>query len=171
MKSSPIPSTLYDFGLSPERIEPSGSAPVLPDFRTGRQRMDQRIVRIVKLIGMPRIGNFARQPVGDAVVTLWRIRWYIGCGDNHLGAIGLEQCDLVFAHLVGQDHDHAVALDCGRDGETDAGVAGRGLDDGAAGLDLVRALGGLNHGHANAVLDAAAGIQHLGLHVDRRRDI
>jgi hypothetical protein len=50
--------------------------------------------------------------------------------------------------------------------ETDAGVAGGGLDDGAAGLQGAAALGVFHHGQRNAVLDGAARVGAFGLDPD-----
>ena len=168
-KSSPIPSTFHGRGASPERTEPSGSAPMtlisgfcsfkyrptpemvppvptpatnavilpaglLPDLRAGRSIVDLGVGQVGELVGPPGAGDLARQPVGDAVVALGRVGRDGGRRDHDLGAVGLEQADLLAAHLVRQDEDAAISLDRGGQGQTDAGVAGRGLDDRAAGL-------------------------------------
>src|SRR3546814_14140498 len=65
--------------------------------------------------------------------------------------------DLLAAHLV-RDHQHElVALLLRDQGQADAGVARRALDQGVAGLDVAALLGGLDHAHADAVLDRTPG--------------
>jgi hypothetical protein len=55
-------------------------------------------------------------------------------------------------------------------GQSDAGVPGGGLDDGAAGLELPVALGFLDHLRRDAVLDGAAGVHVFQLHEDSGLD-
>ena len=82
---------------------------------------------------------------------------------DHVGAVGLQQPDLLGRHLVG-DHEDAAVAPLGRhDGQAHAGVAGGGLDDGAAGPEQALVLGPGDHGQGGAVLDAAAGVEHLQL--------
>src|SRR3546814_2572501 len=54
---------------------------------------------------------------------------------------------------------------CSSDLQADAGVARRALDQGVAGLDVAALLGGLDHAHADAVLDRTAGVLVLELQV------
>ena len=86
-----------------------------------------------------------------------------GGAHHDLGAVRAEQRDLLLAHLVGHHEDAVVAALRGDDGEPDAGVARRGLDDGAARLQQTVALGGVDHGDGGPVLHAAAGVEHLEL--------
>ena len=66
-------------------------------------------------------------------------------------------------HLVGHHEHHAVALGARDQRQAEAGVAGGGLDDRAAGLQAAVALGGLDHRQADAVLDRAAGVLRFEL--------
>jgi hypothetical protein len=52
-------------------------------------------------------------------------------------------------------------------GQAEAGIAGGGFDDGAAGAQAAIPLGGVDHGQANAVLDGAAGV--LGFKLEEQR--
>src|SRR2546430_7024338 len=52
--------------------------------------------------------------------------------------------DLLLAHLVGDDQQQPIALLCRDQRQPQAGVAGRGLDQRATGLEGAGALGGLN---------------------------
>ena len=90
--------------------------------------------------------------------------------DDDLGAVRLEHVALVLADLVRADEHAAVALALGDDRQPDTGVAGGGLDDRAAGLQLARRLRGLHHAQGDAVLDAAAGVEVLDLGQHRGRD-
>ena len=71
--------------------------------------------------------------------------------------------DLLAAHLVGHDEQRAVALERADEREREAGVAGGGLDDRAAGRQPPVALGGLDHRQRDAVLDRAARVLALEL--------
>ena len=147
------------------------AAGLLPDLRAGGAIVDLGIGQVGELVGPPGAGDLAGQAVGDAVVALGRVGRDGGRRDHDLGAVGLEQADLLAAHLVGQDEDAAIALDRGRQGQADAGVAGRGLDDRAARPQPALPLGLFDHRHADAVLDAAAGIERLELDQDLRRHV
>ena len=142
---------------------------LLPDLRAGGAVVDLGVGQVGELVGPPGPGDLAGQAVGHAVVALGRVGRDRGRRDHDLGAVGLEQADLLAAHLVGQDEDAAVALDRRRHGQADAGVAGGGLDDRAARPQPAPPLGLVDHGHADAVLDAAARIERLELDQDPRR--
>ena len=86
-----------------------------------------------------------------------------GGADHDLGSVGPQHRDLLLAHLVGHHEDAAVALQRGCHSEADAGVAGGGLDDRAAGLELALGFGLLDHGEPDPVLDRAARVQILEL--------
>ena len=58
---------------------------------------------------------------------------------------------------------HRYPLTDGRQGQTDPGITGRRLDDRPARLQPAPPLGLLDHGHADAVLDATARIERLEL--------
>jgi len=71
------------------------------------------------------------------------------------------------AHAVGHDEHEPVPLDRGDHRETHAGVARRRLDDRAAWLQDARGFGSFHHRQRDPVLDRAARIRALALHVDR----
>ena len=83
--------------------------------------------------------------------------------DHHLCAIGPEECHLLRSDLVGHREDAAVAAAGGDDGQADAGVARRRLDDGPARPEPPLAFRRIDHGERGAVLDAASGVQELQL--------
>ena len=144
---------------------------LVPDFRAGGAVMNLRIGEIGELVGPPGAGDLAGQAVGDAVVAVRRVGRHVGRRDDDLGAVGLEQQDFLARHLVGQHEDAAIALDGGDQGQADAGVAGRGLDDGAARPQPAALLGLVDHRQADTILDAAAGVHRLDLDADRGRHV
>jgi hypothetical protein len=81
----------------------------------------------------------------------------------HLCAHRPQAVHLLLAHLVRHDHAQPVAAAAGHQREREAGVAGRGLEDAAAGAEAPVGLGGGDHGERDAVLDAAAGVLVLEL--------
>ena len=129
-----------------------------PDFRAGAALVGPGIGRVVELVdveGARRLfGDAARQVLVIVGVALADI----GAGQAHLGAERLEVEDLLATHLVRHHQQHVVALLRGHQGQAQAGVAGGGFDDGAAGLQLAAGFGGLDHGQGDAVLDRAAGV-------------
>src|SRR5207248_1865376 len=64
-----------------------------------------------------------------------------------------------------EDAREGVALELGDERERDAGVAGGRLEQLAAGLELARGFGGLDHGQCDAVLDRAGRVLALELRV------
>ncbi len=145
------------------------AAGLLPDLRPGGLVVGLGVGRVGVLVGLEPTRQLLGQPVGHRVVALRRLRLDGGRADHHLGAVGPQQRDLLLAHLVGHDEDAAVALDGGGDRQADAGVAGGGLDDGAARPQLAVPLGRLDHGQADPVLDRSARVQVLELGNDAGR--
>ncbi|MNZ89006.1 hypothetical protein D3C78_1079090 [compost metagenome] len=84
----------------------------------------------------------------------------------HLGAHGLEVQDLLGGHLVRHHQHHPVALGAADQGQAQASVAGGGFDDGAAGPEATIALGGVDHGQTDTVLDRTAGV--LGFEFEKQ---
>ncbi len=82
---------------------------------------------------------------------------------HHLGAVRAQQRHLLVAHLVGHHEDARVAALGGDDGETNPGVARRGLHDHTARLQQAVALGGVDHGDGGTILDAPTGVEQLDL--------
>ena len=137
----------------------------LPQLRAGAAAVRLRVGRVRELVGQPEV-VVARERLGGGdrlVHPAHRL------GHVHLRAVEAQQRLALAAHALRQREDQVVALGRGHEGERDAGVAARRLDDrGAAGLDPPLGLGGLDHRHADAVLDRAAGVEHLELREDRR---
>ena len=89
-------------------------------------------------------------------------------GEHELGAVGAQQRAALLAHGLGHRDDDAVAAGGADHRERDAGVAARALDDGAAGLQRARRLGGVDDADAEAVLHARRGVVELELGEDGR---
>ena len=62
------------------------------------------------------------------------------------------------AGVVRHDQDHPIALDRGRHGEGDTGVAGGRLDQRIARLDITAQLRAVDHRQCRAVLTEPAGL-------------
>ena len=133
--------------------------------------MRVRVLHVRVLVGLPAARRLRGEPVRHRVIGVRMVRRDGRRADHHLGAVGPQHRDLVLADLVRADEQAAVALLLRDDGQADAGVAGRGLHDGAAGLQLARLLGGLDHAQRDPVLDRAARVEvlDLGEHPARRR--
>ena len=139
-----------------------------PDLGAGRALVRLGVGRVPVLVGLERAGDVARQPGRDRVVALGRLGGDVGGAQDDLGAVRAQQRLLLRRLLVGHDEDAAVALERGGDRQAVAGVAGRRLDDGPAGLEQARALGGLDHRQPDPVLHRAARVEHLELREQQR---
>ena len=85
-------------------------------------------------------------------------------GHIHAGPVQAQQALALATHALGQGQNEVVSLGRTHEGERDARVAAGGLDDRrAARLDPAFRLRGLDHGHADAVLDASARVERLEL--------
>ena len=140
-----------------------------PDLRRGAAFVGQRVGRVVELIGEEGVGNFLRQPRRNVLVVIGMALADVGAGDVHLGAHRLEVQDLLGGHLVRHHQHHSVTLGTADQGQAQAGVAGGGLDDGAAGSQAAIALGGVDHRQADAILDRTAGVLRFELEEQRAR--
>ena len=134
---------------------------VVPYLRAGGLKVDLRVCGVVELLQDEAVGRLALQllGLGDGALHAVRAR-----RQNNLRAVGEQQNAALHAHRLRHGEDDAVSLDRGHKRQADAGVAAGGLDQhGFAGLDLAIALGGLDHGQADAVLHAAGRVAALQL--------
>ncbi|MNL13262.1 hypothetical protein D3C87_1341650 [compost metagenome] len=129
-----------------------------PDLRRGAAFVGQRVGRIVELVGEEGVGNFCGQAPGDVLVIIGVTLADIGTGDVHFSAHSLEVQDFFRGHFVRHHQHHPIALGAADQRQAQAGVAGGGFDDGAAGLEATIALGLVDHRQADAVLDRTAGV-------------
>src|SRR5918999_689662 len=143
------------------------AARLAPQLRARGAVMSLRVGHVAVLVGLEAAGDLLGQPVGHPVVGLGRLGRHVGGRHHDLDAVRAQQVDLLLGHLVRHDGDHPVALERGRHREAGAGVAARGLDDRAAGLQLAVALRGLDQGERRAVLDRPARVERLHLRDDR----
>ena len=141
---------------------------VFPDFRAGGLVMGFRIHRIVVLVGIEGIGNFARQFFGDGIIAARIVGLDGGGADDDFGAERFEQVDFFLGLLVRDGENHFVAAHRGDERQSHAGIAGSAFNDGAAGLEQALFFGVVNHGDADAVFHGAAGIDVIGFDVDLR---
>ena len=86
---------------------------------------------------------------------------------NDFHAKGLQQPAALEAHALGHGHHQLVAAGAQDKGQGDARVAAGGLDDHGVFADLAVALGGVDHGPADAVLDAPQRVEVFQLAHDR----
>ena len=84
-------------------------------------------------------------------------------GEDEVGAVGLEQQLAFAAHGFGHHEGALVAAGGAHHRQADAGVAGGGLEHDGVGRDLAGGLGGVEHGHRDAVLDAVGRVEELQL--------
>ena len=76
--------------------------------------------------------------LGHVLVVVRMALADVGARDAHVDAQRAQVLDLLARHLVGHDQDQLVALEDADLREAEAGVAGGGLDDRAAGLRACR---------------------------------
>ena len=87
-----------------------------------------------------------------------------------MAPVGIEvQLPLPEPHGLGHGDDDPVAQGRAHHGQTDAGVAGRGLDNGAAGPQGPGVLRGPDDRQGDTVLDASGGLEGLDLGQDGGR--
>src|SRR5262249_18396219 len=139
---------------------------VFPDFRTGRAVVGLRVHRVVVLIRVVGIRDFARQFFGDRVVAARILRLDGGGADDDLSSEPLQQVDFFLRLFIGRREDTLIATDGSDQRQSHSSVAGSAFDDRAAGLEQARAFGFVDHGDADTVLHRAAGVGHLGLDPD-----
>ena len=128
------------------------------DFRAGGGFMRQRIGRVGELVGIEGAGQLRGDLLGHVLVIFGMALADVGARHAHLGAQSAQMLDFLARHLVGHDEDDAVALGDADLGEAEPGVAGGGLDNGAATLQPAILLGRSDHRQRDAILDRAAGV-------------
>jgi hypothetical protein len=143
-------------------------AELFPDLGPGGVVMRLGVGGIGVLVGIERAGRLRGHATRDRVVRARVLRLDLGRADDDLGAERPQQGDLLARHLVRHHEDAAVAA-LRRDlGQTDPGIARRRLDDGAARPQKALALGRLDHGQPDAILDRSARVEVLELREQAR---
>ena len=133
---------------------------ILPDLRAGRRAVDRRVCRVDELAGDKAVRDLRGQLVGlrdRALHALCAVR------EDELRAIGLHDLAALDAHGLRHDDDDAVASGRGDGRQTDAGVAGGGLDDDGVRLEHAALLRVLDHGQRHTVFYGAGRVEVLEL--------
>ena len=134
---------------------------ILPDLGPGGFEVNLRIGGIGELLQDESIWSLSQNLLGLGHGSLHALRTG---GEDKLRSKGPQQDAALHAHGVGHGQDQPVALHRGHERQGNSGVAAGGLDQhGLSRPDLARLLGRRNHADADAVLDAAVGIEALQL--------
>ena len=157
-------------GAHPGHQDVDRAVGLSPDLGAGGLVVGGRVLGVEVLVRLVGARDLLGQAVRDAVVGLGGLGRDGGRADDDLRAVGPQERDLLLAHLVRHHEDAAVPADRRRDRETVSRVAGGRFDDRAAGLQAALAFGRLDHPKADAILDAAARVEHLELGEDGRLD-
>ncbi|CKO52484.1 Uncharacterised protein [Mycobacterium tuberculosis] len=134
-----------------------------PDFRAGGHIMACRSLRVGVLVGLPGTVDITDQPVRHTVVAGRIVRRDRRRAHHDLGAVGDQHIAFILTDLVRADEHALVAAALSDQRQTNAGIAGRGFDDGATRLQLTAGLGGFDHLHRDPILGAAARVEILDL--------
>ncbi len=150
-------------GGAEARHEVGEGGQVGEDLGAGGGVVGARVVRIAVLVQHHPVRMFGRQLLGDAYGRVGTPRR--GRGDD-LRAPHRQQVAPLLGGVLRHDAHDAVALEPGRHGQGDAGVAGGRLQDGAAGRQPAVLLGLFDHVERGAVLDGAGRVAVLQLGPD-----
>ncbi len=116
--------------------------------------MDARVVVVGELVQHPALA-VALHVLGQVA----RVLHAAALGrEQQLGAERLHGLGALHRQVLRHDQHHPVALDRRGHGQGDAGVAGGGLDQRVAGLDLAALLGPADHRQRRSVLHRAGRI-------------
>src|SRR5438067_509464 len=108
--------------------------------------------------------NVAPEEMPQKIPSL-RARALGGGRENHLRPQQAHDLAALDRERLGHGGDERITLGRAHHGERDAGVARGGLDHRLAGLERTAALGVLDDGDREAVLDGGERIEELALHV------
>ena len=144
---------------------------VLPYFRARRAIVGFGIHRVVVLIGIIRIGNFAREFLGYGIITPRILRLDRGGAHNHFRAQGFQQIHFLLGLLVRGGKHAFVAAHRRHQRQPHAGIPGSALDDRATGFQQTALFRIVDHGEANTVFHGAAGVREFRLHVHLRLEV
>ena len=144
---------------------------VLPNLRSRGEVVRLGIHRVVVLIRIIGIGNFAREFLCHRVVAARIFRLHCRGAHDDFRAQGLQQIHF-FLRLLVRCCKHAfVAAHCRHQRQPHAGIPRGAFDDRAARFQQAAFFGVINHGHADAVLHRPARVHELRLHVDPRLQV
>ena len=133
---------------------------VVPQLRAGGVVVDAR----VRLVGELGSQNRVFALSGDLVGLVHGALHAGGArSQDDLCAVGAQQDTALVGHGLGHGQHDVVTAGCAHQGQGDAGVAGRRLDDGAARLQRTGLFRRVHDGLTDAVLDGIGGIEELEL--------
>jgi hypothetical protein len=127
-------------------------------FRPGAGLVGARVRRIGELVDEDRARRAARDRLRHVLVVVGMALADVGAGGDHLGTHRLRMQHLLARHLVRHHQHRAVAFAAAHQCEAEPGIAGGGLDDGAAGLKPPVGLRRLDHRPRRPVLERAGGV-------------
>src|SRR4029077_16972569 len=131
---------------------------LLPNLRTGRALVCERVRRITKLVHVKASRNLFGKPRRDILVILGMASRHIRPCDAHFGAERPHVRYLFLRHLVGNYQQDAIALRARDQRESQTGVARRSLNHCAAGLEFPLGLSCFDHRQRDSVLNGATRI-------------
>ena len=129
---------------------------VVPDLRAGGLDVGLGVGGVHELAGDEGVGNLFCQLVGLGDGTLHALG---ALAQHQLCAVSLHQLAALDAHGLRHDDDDAVTLGGSYGGQTDAGVAGGGLNDDGTGLEFAGGLGVVDHLLGDTVLDGTGRVE------------
>ena len=119
-----------------------------------------RVTGVHELAGDEGIGDLLCQLIGLGNGTLHALGTL---AQHQFGTVSFHQLAALHAHGFGHHDDDAVALGSCHSSQTDAGVAGGGLNDDGAFLQQTLGLGVVDHLFRNAVFHRTSGVEVLQL--------
>jgi hypothetical protein len=144
-----------------EDVEPPTG--VVPDLLRRGAAMDLRIRRVLELLRHHGAGDLPDEFLGPRHGALHALG---PRGEHELGPEKGQHLAPLDGHGLRHDQDQPIAPRCRDESERDARVAGGRLDERRAGADAAVGLHGVDHRHADAVLDAGDRVEELELQQD-----
>jgi hypothetical protein len=140
---------------------------VVPDLLRRGLAVDRRVGRVLELLRDDRAGDLVLEFLGSGDSATHAA----GAGRQHqFGAEQREHLAALERHRLRHHQDQAIAARSGDEGERDAGIARGRLDQRAAGLQRAGGFQRVDHGDADAVLDAGDRVEEFELGQDRGVD-
>ena len=120
-----------------------------PNFRAGGLKVGARVVAIAELVQdlALALGLHLQRQIARRLHAA-----RLG-GENEFGPKSLHGLGALDGQIFGHHQDHAVALDRSGHGQSDAGIARGGFDQGVSRRNIAALLRPRNHGQRRAVLD------------------
>ncbi len=129
-------------------------------FRRRRVLVRQRVVRVTELIDEVRALLIGDRPA-QVLVILGVASADVRTRQDDFGAHGAQIEDLLLAHFVRQNQNQLVALLGRNQRQSEARIAGRGLNQRVAWLDVASFFRLLDHRYSDTILDGTAWIHQF----------